>query len=148
MQTSLLTTDILVGALCLIKEITGASLYKMSFVNVEEAMLYFNLIILSVCSWYDFNISLQTGVAHTSTIVTFILLVSYHVYLMTRKNRPHGSGQEMDQYPLVPNQPPVVSCSVLELPDPHDQLPQPQTNYHNMNEIEVRELTASLVDPY
>ena len=114
-------------------------------------MLYFNLIILSACSWYDFNISLQTGVAYISTIVIFILLVgviSYLVHLMIRKNRPRESGQEMDQYPLVPNQPPVVSCSVLELPDPHNQLPQPQTNYHNMNEIEVRELTASLVDPY
>jgi hypothetical protein len=47
--------NILVGSLSLIKEITGAYIrrvYKKSFLSITETGLYFNLLALSVFSWY------------------------------------------------------------------------------------------------
>ena len=146
-QTSLLITNILVGCLFLIKEIARARLYKKSFLNIIEMVLYFNLLALSTFSWYHFktDITKQTAVAYTSTIITFILLVGviiYHVYLLVRKDQ---LPKEVDEYPLVPVQPTQaeeVTCSVIEIPKPCDHSPPPEVNF---DEIEVRQLTATPV---
>ena len=146
-QASLLITIILVGGLFLIKEITGARVYKKSFVNIVETGLYFNLLALAAFSSYDFkgDINRQTAVTYTSTIITFILLVGviiYHVSLLVRKNKPR---QEVDEYPMAPIQPKnkaEVTHSVIELPKPCDQSPPPQAN---SDEVEVKVLTATPV---
>ena len=65
-QTSLLVTIILVGGLSLIKEISGARIYKNSFVDVVETCLHFNLLALSAFSLvYQIkaDITMQTVVA-------------------------------------------------------------------------------------
>ena len=146
-QASLLITIILVGGLSLIKEITGARVYKKSFVNIVETGLYFNLLALAAFSSYDFknDVNRQTAVAYTSTIITFLLLVGviiYHVSLLVRKNKPR---QEVDEYPMAPIQPKnkaEVTHSVIELPKPCDQSPPPQAN---SDEVEVKVLTATPV---
>ena len=146
-QASLLITIILVGGLSLIKEITGARVYKKSFVNIVETGLYFNLLALAAFSSYDFknDVNRQTAVAYTSTIITFFLLVGviiYHVSLLVRKNKPR---QEVDEYPMAPVQPKnkaEVTHSVIELPKPRDQSPPPQAN---SDEVEVKVLTATPV---
>ena len=91
-EMSLLMTFVLVGSLSFVKEITGARVYKNSFLNIIGAMLYFNLLALSGFSWYRFKADFrkQIAVAYSSTIITFILLVGvivYHVYLLVRKDR-------------------------------------------------------------
>ena len=133
-QTSLLITNILVGSLFLIKEITGARLYKKSFLSIIETLLYFNLLALSAFSWYRFKIDAkkQTAVAYTSTIITFILLVGmiiYHVYLLIRKDHPRLE-EEVNEYPLIPVKPgkDEVTFSVVEIPKPRDLSPPPEEN--------------------
>ena len=133
-QTSLLITIIIVGNLFVIKEITGARVYKKSFLNIIDTVLYFNLLAFAAFSLYDFktDITKQTAVAYTSTIITFILLVGvviYHVYLLVRKDHPR-LGEEVNEYPLVPIQPgkDEVTFSVIEIPKPRDQSPTPEEN--------------------
>ena len=140
-QTSLLITNILVGSLFVIKEITGARVYKKSFLSIIETVLYFNLLALSAFSWYRFKIDAkkQTAVAYTSTIITFILLVGvivYHVYLLVRKDHTRP-GEEVKEYPLAPVQPgkDEVTFSFIEIPKPQDQSPPPE---ENNDQIEVK----------
>ena len=145
-QSSLLITSILVGSLFLLKEITGARVYKKSFVNIVETVLYFNLLALSSFSWYHFktDIKKQTAVAYTSTIITFILLVGvivYHVALLVRKDHP---SEKLEEYPLTPVQSAKdkVTHSFIEIPKPHDQSPPLEVN---TDETEVKDLTATPV---
>ena len=143
-QTSLLVTIFLVSGLFLIKEITGARVYKKSFVNIVEIGLYVNLLALSAFSWYRFktDIRKQTATAYTSTITAFILLVGviiYHVSLLVRKDKP----SEMNEYLMAPVQPAKnenVTYSIIELPKPRDLSPPPKAKN---NVIEVHELTAT-----
>ena len=53
--------------LSLIKEITGARVYKNSFLNIVGGMLFFNLLALSGFSLYQFkaDFTKQTAVAYT-----------------------------------------------------------------------------------
>ena len=144
-QTSLLITNILIGSLFLIKEITGVRVYKKSFLSIVETVLYFNLLALSAFSWYRFKIDAtkQTAVAYTSTIITFILLVGvivYHVYLLVRKDQPR-LGEEVNEYPLsmapVKSGKAEVTQSVVEIPKPRDQSPIPE---ENNDQTEVKEI--------
>ena len=108
----------------------GARLYKKSYLNIIEMVLYFNLLALSAFSWYRFktDITKQTAVAYTSTIIIFILLVGviiYHMYLLVRMDR---LPMEVDEYPLVPVQPTQakeVTYSVIEITKPRDHSPPP-----------------------
>ena len=135
LQTSLSVTIFLVSGLFVIKEVTGARMYKKSFVNVMEIGLYVNLLALSAFGWYDFKTDVTkqraSAVAYASTIITFILLVGviiYHIYLLVRKDQPRG--EEENEYPLVPVQPAKaeVTHSVIEIPKPCDQSPPPEVN--------------------
>ena len=104
-QTSLLVTILLVSGLFIIKEITGTRMYKKSFVNVVEIVIYINLLALSAFSWYRFkeDIYMQRAIAYTSSIITFILLggvIIYHVHLLIRKDQPWR--EEVNEYLLVP----------------------------------------------
>ncbi len=131
-QTSLLATNFSLGILFIMKEVTGVRIYKKSLINIVEIGLYVNLLILSAFSWYRFKIDAekQTAVAYTSTIITFILLVGaiiYHMYLLVRKDQSRW-GEEVNEYPLAPVQPSKaeVTHSVVEIPKPRDQSPQPE----------------------
>ena len=133
------------GSLSLIKEITGTRVYKKSFLNIIETVLYFNLLALSAFSWYQLktDITRQTAVAYASTVITFILLVGaiiYHVYLLVRKDKPRR--EEVNEYPLAPVQPAKaeVTHSVIEIPKPQNQSPPQEAK---SNEVEIKELTAT-----
>ena len=150
-QTKLLITNVLVGSLFLIKEITGARVYKKSFLNIIETGLYFNILALFAFSWYHFKIDTtkQTAVAYTSTIITFILLVGviiFHVYLLVRKDHPR-LGEEVNEYPLAPVQPvkDEVTFSVIEIPKPRDQSPTPEKNN---DQIEAKESICTATPVY
>ena len=148
-QTSLLLTIFLVSGLFIIKEITGARIYKKSFVNVVEIGLYVNLIALSAFSWYRFKIDAekQTAVAYISTIITFILLfgvIIYHVYLLVRKDQLQR-GEEVNEYSLAPVAKPEVTHSIIEIPKPRDQSPPPEDK---CDQIEIKELTCTATPVY
>ena len=97
----------------------------------------------------------QTAVAYTSTIITFILLVGviiYLVYLLVRKDRPRREDVNDIVYhdlmaPLVqPAAKAKVTCTVIEIPNPHNQSPPPEDT--NCEQIEVRELTCTETPVY
>ena len=105
-QTALLVTLILVGGLLFLNGIIGFRAHKNSLVDILETALYLNLVFTDF-SLYDFkkDITKQTAVAYTSTIITFIFLagvVIYDVYLLVRKDHPHG--EEVNEYLLAPVQ--------------------------------------------
>jgi hypothetical protein len=144
-QSSLLLTVILLGGLFFLNGITGFMAYKSSLVNVLETGLYFNLLAFAAFSQYDFrnNVTKQTVVAYTSTIITFILLVgviAYHVYL-----QDHPQREEVNEYPLAPVQPAEgkVTHSVVEILRLCDQPPPEE----NTDQIEAEE-RATPVDHY
>ena len=150
-QTSFLITNVLVGGLFLIKEATGARMYKSLFLNIIETGLYFNLLAFSSFSWYRFksDIRKQTAVAYTSTIITFILLVGviiYHVYLLVGKDQPP---EEVNEYPLAPGQvqpaKAEVTHSVIEILKPRDQSPSSEAV---SDEFKVRELICTATPVY
>ena len=151
-QSALLVTSVLVGGLLLLKGITGKRAYKKSISDVLETILYFNLLTFAIFGLYDFknDITRQTAVAYTSTIVTFILLVGviiYHVYLLVRKDRPRG--EEVNEYPLAPVQPAAkaeVTHSVIEIPKPRDQSPPPEDT--DCEQIEIKEIACTLTPVY
>ena len=152
-QTSLLLTSILVGSLSLIKEVTGARVYKNSSLNILETMLYLNLVALSAFSWYRFknDIMKQTAVAYTSTIITFILLVGviiYQAYLLAMVIKDRSRREEVNEYLLVPVQPAAkveVTHTVIEIPQPHNQISPPEANN---DQIEVKELLCTVTPLY
>ena len=154
-QSSLLVTLILVGGLFFLNGIAGFRVYKNLIVDVLETGLYFNLLAFAVLSLYDFktditeDITKQTAIAYTSTIITFILLVGviiYHVYLQVRKDHPR-LGEEVNEYPLAPVQPgkAEVTFSVVENPMPRDQSPSPEENINQL--IVPREITCGSEPP-
>ena len=109
-------------------------MYKKSFLNIIDTVLYFNLLAFAAFSLYDFktDITKQTAVAYTSTIITFIILVGviiYQVYLLFRKDHP-WLGEEVNEYPLAPVQPgkDELTFSFIEIPKPRDQSPTPEEN--------------------
>ena len=96
-------------------------------------------------SLYDFkkDITKQTAVAYTSTIITFIFLVGviiYDMYLLVRKNQPQG--EEVNEYLLAPIQHAEVTQSVVEV---HDHFPPPEDN--NV-QIEVKEIICTETTVY
>ena len=128
-QTFALITGILVGGLILFKSLFSLRMYKNTFVDVMDAMLSFNLLVLAFFSLYDFkgNITKQKAVAYTSTIITFILfivVIFYHVFLLIKKEK---SLEDLNDYPLALVIPAKVEVtySVIEPPKRDDQDPPP-----------------------
>ena len=110
---------LLIGGLSLFKGVCGQRVYRKSLVDVVDTVLNYNLLALAVITLYDFkyNTTKQTGVAYTSTVVTFIIFIGsicYHVVLLMKKKEPLDECNE----PLLP---PVeakkeVTYSVIGLP--------------------------------
>ena len=128
-------------------------MYKNSFLNIVGAMLYFNLLALSGFSWYRFKADFrkQTAVAYSSTIITFILLVGviiYHMYLLVRKDRRRREEHESLQLAAVQPATAEVTYSIVEIPKPCDQTPQPPEDYDVDDKIEVRELLCTETTGY
>ena len=126
-QTIPLITTILVGGLFLFSKLFTLRVYKSTIVDVVDSVLCFNLLALSSFSQFDFkaNITKQTVVAYTSTIVTFILFIGvvfYHVFLLIKKEKPP---EDLNEYPLIPVKPAKVTYSVVEPPKRDDQDPPP-----------------------
>ena len=150
-QTFALITGILVGGLILFKSLFSLRMYKNTFVDVMDAMLSFNLLVLAFFSLYDFkgNITKQKAVAYTSTIITFILfivVIFYHVFLLIKKEK---SLEDLFEYPLIPVKPAKVEVtySVIEPPKCDDQDPPP-ADRKDSDEQEITEDRQIVTPPY
>ena len=150
-ETFPLTTSILIGGLIVFKCIRSVRVYKKSFVDLVDTALYFNLLVFSVFSLYDFktDITKQTAVAHISTIITFILFIGtiiYHVTLLVKKERP---AEDLNEYPLAPVKPAnaEVTHSVIEPPKRDDEDPPP-ADREDSDEQEITEDRRIVSLPY
>ena len=150
-ETFPLITNTLIGGLIVFKCIRGVRVYKKSFVDLVDTALYFNLLLFSVFSLYDFKVDItkQIAVAHISTIITFILFIGaifYHVILLVKKERPT---EDLDEYPLAPVKPAnaEVTHSVVEPPKRDDQDPPP-ADRKDGDEQEVTEDRRIVSLPY
>ena len=119
-QTFPLIAIILIGGLSLFSKLFSLRVYKNSFVDVVDTVLYFNLLALAGFTLYDFKAdsTKQTAVAYTSTTVTFIVFVGsicYHLKLLFKKKMPP---RNLNEYPLASVQPAnaEVTHSVIDLP--------------------------------
>ena len=144
-QSFPLITNILIGSLISVKCILGLRVYKKSFVNLVDTVLYFNLLVFSVFSLYDFktNITKQIAVAHIFTIMPFIFFIGaivYHVILLFKKERP---ADDLNEHFLSPG--PVepvkvkVTHSVVEPPKLRDEEDPPPADRKDSNEQEITE---------
>ena len=150
-QTFPLITNTLIGGLFVFKCIRSVRVYKKSLVDLVDTVLYFNLLVLSVFSLYDFktDIKKQTAVAHISTIITFILFIGtifYHVILLVKKER---SADDLNEYPLAPVKPAnaEVTHSVIEPPKRDDQDPPP-ADFEDSDEQEITDDRQIVTPPY
>ena len=84
-QTLPIITILLVGGLIVLKSVFGVIIrvYKTSFVDIVDTLLYFNLLALSVFTLYDFkeNKEKQTAVVYISVIITIILFIGAIIML-------------------------------------------------------------------
>ena len=150
-ETFPLITNTLIGGLFVFKCIRSVRVYKKSFVDLVDTVLYFNLLVLSVFSLYDFKMDTtkQTAVAHISTIITFILFIGaiiYHMILLVKKERP---AEDLNEYPLAPVKPAnaEVTHSVIEPPKRDDQDPPP-ADLKDGDEQEITEDRQIVTPPY
>ena len=151
-QTFPLTTSILIGGLIVFKCIHGVRVYKKSFVDLVDTVLYFNVLVFSVFSLYDFktDITKQTAVAHISVIITFILFIGailYHVILLVKKERPAEDWYEPLLSPVEPTKT-EVTYSVIEPPKRDDQDPPPADSREGSDEREITEDRQIVTPPY
>ena len=62
----------------------GVRMYKNHFINAMETLTYFNIIALSIFTWYTIDANTnQTAITNISVAITFLQLVaiiSYHTY--------------------------------------------------------------------
>ena len=96
-QTFLLMAIVLISGLVVLSKGVGVRVYKNTFVDIVDTIMYLNLLTFSAFSLYDFkaDTTKQTAVAYTSTIVTFFLLLGaniYHVILVLKKDK-HSNEQ-------------------------------------------------------
>ena len=155
-HTSLLVTIILVVGLFLLSRSIGSRVYKKSSIDIVDTLLYFNVIAVAALSWYNFksDITMQTAVAYTSTVITSILFIGmiiYHVTLMIKKIK---TTTEKNEYPLVTvrsesDATSEVTRSIVVIPKPHTSPPE-TTGLSDQSEIIIGEerLTETLYIPY
>ena len=150
-ETFPLITNTLIGGLIVFKCIRSVRVYKKSFVDLVDTALYFNLLVFSTFSQYDFkkDNKKQTTVAYISTIITAILFIGailYHVILLVKKER---SAEDLDEYPLAPVKPAnaEVTHSEIEPPKRDDQDPPP-ADRKDSDEQEVTEDRPIVTPPY
>ena len=148
-ETFPLTTIILIGGLIVFKCIRGVK----SFVDLQvvDTVLYFNLLVFSVFSQYDFKTGIKKpmAVAYISTIITFILFIGailYHMSLLVKKERPT---EDLNEYPLAPVTPAnaKVIHSVIEPPKRDNEDPPP-ANPEASYEQEITQDRQIVTPPY
>ena len=122
-QMSVLLTIIMVASLLVLSKSIGLRVYKNKFVDILEIALNFNVLALASISLYDFkvNTSKQAGVAYTSTIITFFLLIAVTVYHVTSlipgRKKVTSRLDELNEYLLAPVQAMTnVTYSVVDRP--------------------------------
>ena len=124
-----LLTIFLVGGLVFLKGSVGMRVYIKLYADMLDLAMNFNILALAVFNLYDFrDVSKQTAIMYTSTIITLILLlgvVVYHVTLLVNfrkcKRKVKHTAEQNDycdaaSAPLLSST--EVTFSIVEAPSP------------------------------
>ena len=89
-RVTLSVTTFIMSSLLLYIATFGVRMYKNRFINTMETLTYFNIIALSIFTWYtiDVDTNHQAAVTNISVGITFIQLTAviiYHVYKHTNQ---------------------------------------------------------------
>ena len=77
----LLTTNFITSSIFLYIAIFGVRMYKNRFINAMETLTYFNIMALSIFTWYTIDADTkQTAVTNISVGITFIQLIAVIIY--------------------------------------------------------------------
>ena len=150
-ETFPLVTGFLLGVAIIIKCLFGVTVFKNTFVDVVDTVLYFNLLALVLLSLYNFkaDVAKQTAVAYISTIITSILFIAamfYHVKILRRKKEPSDNQNKyvLDNFPDQCTQLSEVlevTHSVVDPPAAEDQDPPPKhVRYRFSEDLEITDL--------
>ena len=136
-----LITNSLVGTIFLLKCVFGVRVYTSLFVDVIDTLLYFNLLLLSAFTQYDFktNFMKQTVAAYASTAITLILFIGalfYHVFTLIRKTIPPRDLNAIEHLltSVEPHEE-EVTHSYIELPRRDHQHPLLSTSDNNDDDV-------------
>ena len=87
-RTTLLSTVLIVSCLLLYLATFGIRIYKHWFINAMETFTYFNIVAVSVFTWYtldsDINQKLVTNVFVGASFTQLLVVMSYHTYKYTK----------------------------------------------------------------
>ena len=87
-RVELMSVMLIVGGLILLKGVIAKRVYKNWLLDVMEVAIYFNLVAFSALTWYNLDFGgNQVAVAHTSVMITFILLVVVIIFHALRYTR-------------------------------------------------------------
>ena len=89
-RVTLSATNFIISSLVIYIATFGVRMYKNRFINIMETVTYFNIIALSIFTWYtiDADTNHQTAVTNVSVGITFIQLTAvivYHTYKHTNQ---------------------------------------------------------------
>ena len=82
-QQNLLTTGIIITLLIVLKTYIGNNLYKSKTLDYVENICYFNLLFLTIATFYTRQINKQeilTNASITVTLILFLCILVYHVH--------------------------------------------------------------------
>ncbi len=82
-QYNLLTTGIVIGLLVMLKTYIGNKVYKKKILDYIENICYFNLLYLTVVTFYTQHVSAQktsTYISISITLVLFLCIMLYHIH--------------------------------------------------------------------
>ena len=80
-RVTLLATSFIMSSLVVYIATFGVRIYKNCFINAVETLTYFNIIALSIFTWYTIDADTnQTAVTNISVGITFIQLIAVIIY--------------------------------------------------------------------
>ena len=131
-QVALISISLTIGGLFFIKSFLGRVLYKKWPLDLLESFFYFNLLLLSLATWYSLgdSESNREAAAYTSVTITLIVLliiILLHVYFHTSLFAKLHDKKYMTQInSFFHSHPP---------PSPRPQSPPPDEDTHRFHQL-------------
>ena len=162
-RVSLLATTFVISCLIVYIATFSVRIYKNRYINIMETLTYFNIMALSIFSWYtvdaDTNQTTLTNVSVGITFIQLIAVIAYHACKHTNETiftTIKGSAICNKMKKLTHNKKKVASVNDKPVPadeDIHrfhellDILDEPDTNDYNISQVEqTTEPTQSVVE--
>ena len=156
-KITLLSTAFIMSCLLVYIAAFDVSIYKTRFIKVMESFTYFNIITLSIFTWYNLNTATnQNIVTNISVGITFIQLlgvISFHIYRHANRKLFSRIQETVFCQKMNANLQPITRYHLRQLPinndihQGHELLDiDDRATYTNTNTNIACELTYSIVE--